>query len=123
MNGTGKPSRFPRTKVLHWEHVLASMFLRTAKCTAAGTDAEADALRVETGQGKRPRPRANGGSIASHPIAPGKVLVSFAPLGRDLSGGIFYARRERLEARLQPTWCLPARLLAPTNLIHFDPAR
>ena|GEM_PF-1882918 len=43
------------------------------------------------GQGKRPRPRADGGSIASHPIAPGKVLVSFAPLGRDLSGGIFFA--------------------------------
>lgn len=42
-------------------------------------------------QGKRPRPRANGGSIASHPIAPGKVLVSFAPLGRGLSGGFFYA--------------------------------
>ena len=50
------------------------------------------------GQGKRPRPRANGGSIASHPIAPGKVLVSFAPLGRGLSGGLFCALKQARQA-------------------------
>lgn len=97
----GKPHGFPRTKVQHGEHVLASMFLRTTKCTTAGTDAEADALRVDTGrQGKRPRSRADGGSIASHPIAPGRVLVSFAPLGRGLSGGFFCALMH-LHAHLQ----------------------
>ncbi len=119
MNGTGKPSRFPRTKVLHWEHVLASMFLRTAKCTAAGTDAEADALRVETGQGKRPRPRANGGSIASHPIAPGKVLVSFAPLGRDLSGGIFLCAERTAEVQASACAALEYRL-QPARGIRFQ---
>jgi len=94
MNGTENLTVF-QAQVLHRKHVLASMFLRTAKCTAAGTDAEADALRVETGQlGKRPTPRANGGSSESHPIAPGNVLVSFAPLGRGLSGGFFYALTE-----------------------------
>ena len=48
MNGTENQTVF-QAQVTHREHVLASVFLRTAKCTAAGTDAEADALRVETG--------------------------------------------------------------------------
>jgi hypothetical protein len=94
MNGEGKSQDFSRIKVLHGKHVLASMFLRTAKCTAAGTDAEADALRVETGRkGKRPRPRANGGSTASHPIAPGKDSCPSPPWDATFPGA-FFMRRE-----------------------------